>query len=124
MHSLAWVNGRQYSTAWKTGLRLDTEKNVPHRKVIGRMIRLLKVAMLWCDFARRAAIIPRNEKMTQLSTMQTMNRGDSTSSGARNSPNAYSSPQLMSPLTRPSMHFPKMIAGSDNGHIIISSKLL
>lgn len=46
MARLEWVRGRQYRIAWKIGSSEDTEKNVPHRKVIGRMIRLLKVAML------------------------------------------------------------------------------
>ena len=46
IHSLAWVRGRQYSIPWKTTGREETEKNVPHRKVIGSMIRLLKIARL------------------------------------------------------------------------------
>lgn len=46
MARLECVSGRQYSMPWKMGSREDTEKNVPHRKVIGRMTRLLKVAML------------------------------------------------------------------------------
>lgn len=46
MHSLACVNGRQYNNAWKNTGKDDTEKNVPHRNVIGSMTTLLKVAML------------------------------------------------------------------------------
>ena len=80
MHSLAWVNGRQYRIAWKIGSSEETEKNVPQRNVMGRMIRLLNVPMLWWDLARSAADIPRRENTMQLHTTHSTNRGDNTSS--------------------------------------------
>ena len=75
MISLEYVSGKQYRMPWNTGFRSATEKNVPHRNVMGRMMRLLKVAMLAWDLAIRAAAIPRNENTTQDRIVHTMNIG-------------------------------------------------
>lgn len=45
-HWLEWVRGRQYRIVWNTTGSDDTEKNVPHRKVMGNTTRLLKTFML------------------------------------------------------------------------------
>jgi hypothetical protein len=124
MARLAWVRGRQYRMAWKMGSRDDTEKKVPHRKVIGRMTRLLKVAMLWWDLAIIAAIRPSMENVTHdIITMSTSN-GLRDSSGARNRPRAYMMKQLIRPRINPKVLFPRMMAVRLRGHSIISSKLL
>ena len=115
---------------WKTGCRADTEKNVPHRNVMGRMIRLLNVARLAWDFAMSADAIPRNENTMHDMTVHTTNRGVRTSSippipaAPSANPRPYSRKHPNSPLINPSMHLPQTIAWRLSGHIIISSKLL
>lgn len=46
IHPLACVKGMTYRMYWNIGGNIDTEKKVPHKNVIGRMIKLLNVAIL------------------------------------------------------------------------------
>ena len=65
--SLTWVRGMTYRIHWKKSGSLSVLKKVPHRKVIGSMTSELNSAMLWCDFARSAAVSPRQANVKHAS---------------------------------------------------------
>ena len=120
--TLECVRGKAYNAPWNTVGRLSTEKKVPQRNVIGRMTRLLKVAIAWCVFASNAALTPKKENAKQDNTIDITKSGvRCRCSGAIASPIAKIMPELTSPLIAPCMDLPKTIADTLNGHMSISS---
>ena len=89
---------------------------------MGSMSRVLNVAILWCDFASKAAVTPNNENVRHDTMIVIMYIGVSIRSGARKRPNPNMMLLLTNPLITPINDFPNTIAEMLTGHMIRLSK--
>ena len=123
-HSLECVRGNRYSTAFTACGSWLNEKKVPLRKVIGKITRVLKVVISWCDFAHMPISTPRKEKTKQDITRTNMKRGVTISVGVMIMPTTSMATVLIRPRTTPIKVFPMANEKRLIGDIKYSSKHL
>jgi hypothetical protein len=123
-HTLDWVKGRADNTIFAASGSWLNEKNVPHRKVIGRITKLLKVFMFWWLFITKATRTPKSAKTKQDESIVARNNGLISSVGESNKPTANMAEALRRPLRVPINVLPSMIEYGRIGDIKSSSKLL
>ena len=122
--SLACVRGNTYNAAFTaSGSRLS-EKNVPLRNVMGRITKVLKVPMSWCDFAHKPMRTPRKEKTKQEVIRTKMKSGLTISVGEMAMPTANNATEAIKPRTTPIKVFPTAIEKRLIGDSKYSSKHL
>ena len=123
-HSLECVSGKTYSTAFAASGNRLKEKNVPARKVIGTITRLLKVLISECEFITKAISTPNKENTQQETTRTNRKRGLIINTGERTKPTAIMATELISPRTTPINALPITMEYKLIGDIRHSSKLL
>jgi hypothetical protein len=104
--SLECVRGSTYKTAFKASGSWLSEKKVPLRNVIGRITKVLKVPMSWCDFATSPISTPRKEKTKHEVTKTSKKSGLISNVGEMRTPTTSNVAEAISPRTTPIMVFP------------------
>ena len=122
--SLECVRGSTYNAAFTGSGNRFSEKNVPLRNVMGRINRVLKVPMSWCDFAHKPTRTPRNEKTKHEVIRTKMKRGSTISVGEMAMPTANNATEAIKPRTTPIKLFPTAIEKRLIGDSKYSSKHL
>jgi hypothetical protein len=88
---------------------LVSEKNVPQRKVIGNITRLLKVLISLCDFAKNDMKTPRKEKTKQERIRAITRSGLMLIEGESAKPTSRKAAEVNKPLTTPIKALPMII---------------
>ena len=122
--SLECVRGSAYNAAFTALGSKVSEKKVPLRKVMGRITRVLKVPMSWCDFAHKPMRTPRKEKTKQVVIKTKTKSGLIISVGEMAMPTANSATEAIKPRTTPIKVFPTAIEKRLMGDSKYSSKHL
>lgn len=100
------------------------EKKVPLRKVIGKITKVLKVLMSWCDFANSPISTPRKEKTNRELTRTNTKSGLIFSFGEMTIPTINIAVELIKPRTTPIKVLPTANEKRLMGDIKYSSKAL
>jgi hypothetical protein len=95
-----------YKTAFAASGSWLNEKKVPLRKVIGKITKVLKVPISWCDFATSPTSTPRKAKTKQELTKTNTNSGLIISVGERMTLTINKATEAIKPLTTPIKVFP------------------
>jgi len=103
---LECVRGRRYKTAFAASGSWLKEKKVPLRKVIGKITKVLKVPISWCDCAKSPTSTPRKEKTKQELTKTNTKSGLIISVGERITPTTNKVAEAIKPRTTPINVFP------------------
>jgi hypothetical protein len=104
------VKGKKYNTVLAMLGSWFSEKNVPHRKVIGRITTVLKLLIPWWDLITKATSTPNRANVKHDSINSKKNNGLISIVGARIKPTAYMAVALMKPLTTPIRALPMIMA--------------
>lgn len=113
-----------YKTAFTASGSWLKEKKVPLRKVIGKITRVLKVPISWCDLAHSPISTPRKEKTKQELTKTNTKSGLTISVGEIITPTTNNATEAIKPRTTPIKVFPTANEKRLIGDIKYSSKHL
>ena len=118
------MRGKRYKTAFTASGSWLNEKKVPLRKVIGKITKVLKVPMSWCDLANSPTSTPRKAKAKQEITRTDIKSGLIISVGEMITPTINKAIEAIKPRTTPIKLLPTANEKRLMGDIKYSSKHL